>query len=32
MCWILLVLVAAPVVTLCAYRYCFGKWPLRFEW
>jgi hypothetical protein len=31
MCWIATVLVLAPVATLCAYRYCFGKWPLKLN-
>jgi hypothetical protein len=31
MCWTFLALVAAPAAALCAYRYYFGKWPLKFD-
>jgi len=31
MCWIVLSLMAAPVAALAAYRYYFGKWPLRLN-
>jgi hypothetical protein len=35
MCWISLALVLAlalaPAAALCAYRYYFGKWPLKLN-
>ncbi len=31
MCWISMALLVAPITALCAYRYYFGKWPLKIE-
>jgi hypothetical protein len=31
MCWIGFAVALAPFAALAAYRYAFGKWPLRFE-
>ena len=31
MCWISLALVLMPVAALGAYRYFFGKWPLKLN-
>jgi hypothetical protein len=31
MCWLALTLLLAPLAGLCAFRYAFGKWPLRLD-
>jgi hypothetical protein len=31
MCWIVFALLAAPIAACAAYRYYFGKWPLRWN-
>jgi len=31
MTWLGWAIVIAQIAALCAYRYCFGKWPLRLD-